>query len=156
MLRESTEDIAELEIMELAMVSEEKGTIPKEYHDLLEVFDIERAHTMPQSRGEFNFKIELTPDADWPKPSKPYQLTPAQMDEAKAQIKELEEGGMISTLDSPFAAPLFFIPKKDGGQRMCIDYRKLNTITIRDAYPSQTWKHYWNQLEGLRSFPSLI
>jgi hypothetical protein len=135
-LQETEEDIEELEIMELAVVSEEeRGTIPEEYHDLLEVFDIEKARTMPQSRGQFDFKIEFIPKAEWPKPSKPYRLTPAQMDEAKAQIKELEDGGMISKSDSPFVAPLFFVPKKDGGQRMCIDYRKLNSITIRDAYP---------------------
>ena len=61
-------------------------------------------------------------------------MTPAQLKEAKAQIQELETSRMISPSDSPFAAPLFFVPKKDGGQRMCIDYRKLNAIAIRDAY----------------------
>jgi hypothetical protein len=57
------------------------------------------------------------------------------MEEARSQLRELEEAGMIEPSDSPMAAPLFFVPKKDGGQRMCIDYRKLNEITVRDAYP---------------------
>ncbi len=57
------------------------------------------------------------------------------MEEAKSQIRELEDAGMISPSMSPFTTPLFFVPKKDGGQRMCIDYRKLNETTIRDAYP---------------------
>ena len=70
-----------------------------------------------------------------PKPSKPYRLTLGQMEEAKKQLQELEDTGMIESSDSPLAAPLFFIPKKDGTQRMCINYRKLNEITIRDAYP---------------------
>ena len=89
---------------------------------------------MLDTQGEFNFKIDLTPEAEWPRPSKPYRLTPDQMEEAQAQIKELEDVGMISPSTLPFVAPLFFVPKKDGGQQMCIDYRKLNKITIRDAY----------------------
>ncbi len=129
-------DDGELAIMEIAAVSEsEKQAIPSEYHDLIEVFNIERAWSLPPTRGDFDFKIELKEGAKWPKPSKPYWLTPAQMEEAKMQIAELEESGMISKSQSPFAAPLFFVGKKDGGQRMCIDYRKLNDITIRDAYP---------------------
>jgi len=117
------EEMEELEIMELAVVlDDEKQTIPKEYHDLIEVFDIERARSMPPTRGEFDFRIDLIKGAEWLRPSKPYCLTPAQMDEAKSQIKELEESGMISPSQSPFAAPLFFVAKKDGGQRMCIDY----------------------------------
>jgi len=129
-------DNSELAIMEIAAVSEtEKQAIPSKYHDLIEVFDIERARSLLPTRGDFNFKIELKEGAEWPKPSKPYQLTLAQMEEAKMQIAELEESGMISKSQSPFAAPLFFVGKKDGGQRMCIDYRKLNDITIQDAYP---------------------
>ena len=79
----------ELEIMEIVVVTEEeKGTIPVEYHDLLDTFDIERAWLMLDTQGEFNFKIDLTPEAEWPRPSKPYRLTPDQMEEAQAQIKE--------------------------------------------------------------------
>ncbi len=127
---------SELAIMEITAVSEEeKQAIPNEYHDLIEVFDIERAQSLLPTRGDFDFKIELKEGAKWPKLSKPYQLTPAQMEEAKMQIVELEEAGMISKSQSPFAAPLFFVGKKDGGQRMCIDYCKLNEIMVQDAYP---------------------
>src|SRR5260370_5057021 len=130
------EDDGELAIMEIAVVSEtEKQTIPSEYHDLIEVFDIERARSLPPTRGDFDFKIELKEDAEWPKPSKPYRLTPAQMEEAKMQIAELEESGMISKSQSPFAAPLFFVGKKYAGHTITIYYHKLNDITIRDAYP---------------------
>ena len=57
------------------------------------------------------------------------------MEEVKKQLQELEEAGMIKSSDSLLATPLFFVPNKDGTQRMCIDYRKLNEITIRDTYP---------------------
>ena len=143
----------ELEIMEIAVVSEEeRGAIPVEYHDLLDTFDIERARSMPDTQGEFNFKIDLIPGAEWPRPSKPYRLTPDQMEEAKSQIKELEEVGMISPSMSLFAAPLFFVPKKDGGQRMCIDYRKLNEITIRDAYPLPNMESLLESARGATVF----
>ena len=146
-------DEGDLEIMEISVVSEEeKGTIPSEYHDLLEVFDIEKARSLPPSRGEFDFKIDLKRDAEWPKPAKPYRLTPAQMEEAKTQINELENSGMISKSQSPFAAPLFFVGKKDGGQRMCIDYRKLNEITIRDAYPLPNMESLLESARGASVF----
>ena len=147
------EDMDELEIMEIAAVSEEeKGTIPREYHDLLDTFDIERAQSMLNTQGEFDFKINLIPGVDWPKPSKLYRLTPDQMEEAKSQIKELEDVGMISPSTSPFAAPLFFIPKKDSRQWMCIDYRKLNKITIQDAYPLPNMESLLESARGVTVF----
>ena len=129
-------DTEELEIMEVAAVSEEdKQIIPEELHDLEKGFDIALARTMPETRGTFNFTIKLKEGEPLPPRSRPYRLTPDQMEEAKRQIEELESSGMISKSQSPMAAPLFFVGKKDGGQRMCIDYQKLNDITVRDAYP---------------------
>ena len=147
------EDEGDLEIMEISVVSEEeKDTIPEEYHDLLEVFDIEKARSLPPSRGEFDFKIDLKRNAEWPKPAKPYHLTPAQMEEARTQISKLESSGMISKSKSPFAAPLFFVSKKDRGQRMCIDYRKLNEVTIRDAYPLPNMESLLESARGASVF----
>ena len=59
---------------------------------------------------------------------------------------------MISPLTLPFAAPLFFAPKKDGGQQMCIDYRKLNKITIRDAYPLPNMESLLESARGATVF----
>jgi len=147
------EDDGELDIMEIAVVSEdEKQAIPDKYHDLIEVFNIERAQSLPPTRGDFNFKIKLKEGAEWPKPSKPYWLTPAQMEEAKMQIAELEEARMISKSQSPFVAPLFFVGKKDGGQRMCIDYHKLNDITVWDAYPLPNMESLLESAHGASMF----
>ena len=147
------EEVDELEDMELVVVSEwEKGLIPEEYHKRLGAFDIEKAHALPPSRGEYDFKIDFIPDAKIPPPAKPYRLTPLQMEEARSQIDELETSGMILKSTSRMAAPLFFIPKKDGGQRMCIDYRKLNEITIRDAYPLPNMESLLEAARGARVF----
>ena len=122
--------------MEVSAVSaEDKEIIPEEMHDLERGFDIDLARSMPESQGSYNFTLELKEGEPLPPISKPYWLTPDQMEEAKNQITEMESCGMISPSKSPMAAPLFFVKKKDGGQRMCIDYRKLNEITVRDAYP---------------------
>jgi len=66
-------DEDELKIFKMAAImEEEKASIPDEYHDLVDVFDIERARTMPEDRGEFNFKIDLIKGVILPKPAKPY------------------------------------------------------------------------------------
>jgi len=143
----------ELEIFEVAAITEEeKDSIPEDYQDLVDVFDIEWARTMPRDRGEFNFKIDLIEGAILPKPAKPYRLTPAQIEEARTQIDELLAASMIEESDSCMAAPLFFVPKKDGGHRMCIDYRKLNKITIRDAYPLPNMEALLEAARGAKVF----
>ena len=129
-------DLEELEIMEISAIGkEEMDIVPPELHSRLPGFDIEKARAMPETRKPYNFTIQLKEGKELPRFAKPYQLTPAQMEEAKKQIEELECCRMISPSKSCIAAPLFFIPKKDGTQRMCIDYRALNNITVKDAYP---------------------
>ena len=83
---------------------------------------------------------------------KAYRLTPHQMEKAKSQITELEDMGMISPSTSPFTALLFFIPKKDGRHWMCIDYRKLNKITIQDAYPLPNMESLLESTRGATIF----
>ena len=130
----------------------EAAIVPTEYQDLRDVFDIEKARQYPPSRGDYDFKIDLKEGAKLPPPSKPYRLTPGQMEEMESQLRELEEAGMIEPSDSPMAAPLFFVPKKDGTQRMCIDYRKLNEITVRDAYPLPNMEALLELARGARVF----
>ena len=77
------------------------------------------------------------------------------MEEAKKQIEELEHCGMISPSKSCIAAPLFFVPKKDGTQRMCIDYRALNNITVKDAYPLPNMEALLESARGATVFSKL-
>ena len=74
------------------------------------------------------------------------------MDEAWKQLKELEDAGMIEDSTSPMAAPLFFVPKKDGTQRMVIDCRKLNDITVKDAYPLPNMEELLEAAKGAKVF----
>jgi hypothetical protein len=68
------------------------------------------------------------------------------------RAKQKWKTGMIAPSDSPMAAPLFFVPKKDGGHRMCIDYRKLNAITVRDAYPLPNMEALLEAARGSKVF----
>ena len=126
--------------------------IPKEYHDLAEGFNNEKACSFPRDWGDYNFSIEFKEGAKLPLCAKPYWLTQDQLEEAQKQIKELKACGMISPSKSPMAAPLFFVPKKDGTQQMCIDYHKLNDITVKDAYPLPNMEALLESARGAKVF----
>ena len=79
-------------------------------------------------------RIELIPGSS--PPSRPtIRLSATELDELKKQLVELEAAGFIRPSKSPFGAPILFVKKKDGTMRMCIDYRALNRITIKNSYP---------------------
>ncbi|KAJ9530553.1 hypothetical protein QJQ45_012513 [Haematococcus lacustris] len=67
-------------------------------------------------------------------------------DELRRQITDLLAKGLIEPSSSPFAAPVLFVQKKSGELRMCIDYRQLNKITIRDQYPLPRIDDLFDQL----------
>ena len=88
----SKKDLEELKIMEILATigKEEMDIIPPELHSRLPGFDIEKARKMLGTRAPYNFTIQLMEGKELPQFAKPYQLTPAQMEEAKKQIEELE------------------------------------------------------------------
>ena len=62
-------------------------------------------------------------------------MAPAEMNELKDQLQELLSLGFIRPSVSPWGAPVLFVKKKDGSMRLCIDYRELNKVTIKNRYP---------------------
>jgi hypothetical protein len=57
-----------------------------------------------------------------------------ELNRLKKQLTELQEGGYIRPSSSPWGAPVLFVQKKDGSQRMCVDYRSLNDVTVKNKY----------------------
>jgi hypothetical protein len=80
------------------------------------------------------FVIELMPGAG-PVAKSPYRMLSDELDELKKQLKKLLEQGFVRPSASPWGSPVLFVEKKDGTKRMCIDYRTLNSMTIKNKYP---------------------
>nr|GEX67447.1 retrotransposon protein, putative, Ty3-gypsy subclass [Tanacetum cinerariifolium] len=78
----------------------------------------------------------------------PYRLAPSEMEELAKQLQDLSEKGFIRPSSSPWGAPVLFVKKKDGSFRMCIDYRELNKLTVKNRYPLPRIDYQFDQLQG--------
>ncbi|GJU59324.1 putative reverse transcriptase domain-containing protein [Tanacetum coccineum] len=103
---------------------------------------------------EIEFRIELIPGAI-PVAKSPYRLAPSEMEELSGQLKELQEKGFIRPSSSPWGAPVLFVKKKDGSFRMCIDYRELNKLTIKNHYPLPRIEDLFGQLQRSQYFSKI-
>ncbi|GJS70823.1 retrotransposon protein, putative, ty3-gypsy subclass [Tanacetum coccineum] len=81
-----------------------------------------------------------------------YRLAPSELEELSGQLKELQDKGFIRPSSSPWGAPILFVKKKDGSFRMCIDYRELNKLTIKNRYPLPRIDDLFDQLPYLDKF----
>jgi hypothetical protein len=88
---------------------------------------------MPPDR-DIEFAIELQPGTVSIS-KRPYRMPPAELAELKKQLQELLDKGFIRPSTSPFGCPTLFVKKKDESLRMCVDYRPLNAVTIKNKYP---------------------
>ncbi|GJY43376.1 putative reverse transcriptase domain-containing protein [Tanacetum coccineum] len=91
------------------------------------------------------FQIDLIPGAA-PVARAPYRLAPSKMKELSEQLQELSDKGFIRPSSSPWGAPILFVKKKDGSFRMCIDYRELNKLTVKNRYPLPRIDDLFDQL----------
>ncbi|KAJ0591942.1 putative nucleotidyltransferase, Ribonuclease H [Helianthus annuus] len=123
--------------------------VVKEYP---EVFPEDLPGLPPQRQVEFHIDLVL---GAAPVAKVPYRLAPSEMQELSTQLQELLDKGFIRPSFSPWGAPVLFVKKKDGSFRMCIDYRELNKLTIKNRYPLPRIDDLFDQLQG-SSFYSKI
>jgi hypothetical protein len=109
--------------------------------------------SLPPSRP-FDHHIPLLPDAI-PVNSKPYRYSPFHKTEIEKQVSELLKSGLIIPSVSPFASPVLLVQKKDGSWRFCVDYRKLNNMTIKNRFPMPVVEEILDELAGTQYFSSM-
>ena len=82
-------------------------------------------------------------------------MAPKELEELKKQLQELLDKGLIQPSVSPWGAPVLFVKKKDGSLRLCIDYRELNRVTVKNKYPLPRIDDLFDQLAGATVFSKI-
>ena len=130
-------------------VDVEKISVVREFSD---VFPKELPG-IPLER-EVDLAIETVPGTI-PMYRAPYKMAPTDLKELKSQLQELLDKGFIQPNVSSWGAPVLFVEKKDGTLRMCIDYRKINKVTVKNKYPLPRIKDLFDQLKGAGVFSKI-
>lgn len=117
-----------------------------------QVFDKLPKHLPP--KRDVDHKIELEPNSKPPFMAV-YKMSPLELEEVKRQLTQLLEMDFVQPSKSPYGAPILFVRKKNGKLRMCIDYRALNKITVKNRYPLPRIDELLDQLQGAKYFSKL-
>ena len=130
-------------------VDVEKIPVVREF---LDVFP-EELPGIPHER-EVDLAIEIVPGIV-PMSRAPYRMAPTELKELKSQLQELLDKGFIRPSVSPWGAPVLFVKKKDGTLRMCIDYRQINKVTVKNKYPLPRIEDLFDQLKRAGAFSKI-
>ncbi|XP_070677834.1 uncharacterized protein [Malus domestica] len=141
--------LAHVVLNDIASTSIEEVGVVKHYPDVFP----DDLPGLPPDR-EVEFAIDLLPGTD-PISLTPYRMAPAELRELKIQLQELLDKGFIQPSSSPWGAPVLFVRKKDGTLRLCIDYRQLNRVTIKNRYPLPRIDDLFDQLKGACVFSKI-
>ena len=118
----------------------------------LDVFP-EKLPSIPLER-EVDLSIEIVPGTA-PVSRAPYRMAPVELKEIKVQLQELLDKRFVRPSVSPWGAPVLFVKKKDGTLRMCIDYRQINKVTVKNKYPLPRIEYLFDQLKGAGVFSKI-
>jgi hypothetical protein len=108
---------------------------------------------MPPDR-DIKFIIELVPGIA-PIAQRSYRMNPQELEELKRQLADMLSKGLIRSSVSPWGSPVLFVDKRDGTIRLCVDYRKLNEVTIKNKYPLPMIEDLFDQLNGAKVFSKI-
>ncbi len=143
-------------VSSVSVFQEEPGDlsgVPEEYHDLRAVFSRSRATSLPPHRP-YDCSIELLPGTMPPR-GRLYSLSAPERGALENYLTESLAAGIIVPSSSPARARFFFVKKKDGSLRPCIDYRGLNDITVKNRYPLPLMSSAFEILQGAKVFTKL-
>jgi hypothetical protein len=129
-------------------------SIPKEYQDLAEVFSEVESSALPPHRGHLDHHIPLE-EGSKPVFGPLYNLSETELKALKEYIDRNLRRGWIRSSTSPFGAPILFTKKSDGSLRLCVDYRALNRMTIKNRYPLPLISELLDRIKGKKYFTKL-
>jgi hypothetical protein len=143
---------ATIPVEQVSLLNKMQGTSLNEIGIVQEYPDVfpEELPGVPPDR-DIEFMIELLPGTP-PISKRPYRMPVNELVELKKQIAELQSKGFIRPSSSPWGAPVLFVEKKDGTQRMCVDYRSLNEVTIKNKYPLPRIEDLFDEMKGASVF----
>lgn len=118
-------------------------------HEFPDVFPDEFPGLPPLREVEFSIELML---GTQPVSKAPYRMALNELKELKVQLEKLIEKGFVRPSASPWGAPVLFVRKKDGSMRLCIDYRQLNQVTLKNKYPLPPVDDLLDQLRGASVF----
>lgn len=118
------------------------------YHDVFSLSSSDIGHTK-----SIQHKIPLTDNT--PVFSKPYRVAFRHRQLLEDMLKEMQRAGIIRPSTSPYASPILFVDKPDGSKRLCVDYRKLNAISVRDRTPMPHPEDVFGMMSGVKIFTKL-
>ncbi|MCO5600634.1 hypothetical protein L7F22_054749 [Adiantum nelumboides] len=148
-VKDSLNDVNKTQVNESGL--KEDLELSKFLNQFQDVFIDDIPGELPPKRGDDDHAIELIPGSSPPnKP--PYRVSQAQQEEIMRQVNELVEKGMVRPSSSPFCSPVLLVHKKDGTYRMCVDYRALNKITIKNRFPVPRIEDLFDKLQGSTYF----
>src|SRR6266496_5646451 len=130
--------------------SENAPEIPECYRDLADIF-LKEAHTLPPHQGRLDHHIPLMDDAK-PTFGPIYNLSEMELKVLKNYIEEKLAKGWIHPSTSPFSSSVLFIKKPDGSLRLCVDYRALNQMTIKNRYPIPLTTEIMDRISKAKEF----
>ncbi|GJY69566.1 putative reverse transcriptase domain-containing protein [Tanacetum coccineum] len=122
-------------------------------NEFMDVFPEDLSGIPPERQAELC--INLISGAT-PITKTPYRLAPFEMKDLMSQLQELLDKGFIRPSSSPWGAPILFVKKKDGIMWMCIDYRELNKVTVKNVYPLPRINDLFDQLQGAKWFSKIV
>jgi hypothetical protein len=145
----------------LATIVDEKadycGEVPKEIASVLQQFEDVMPPQLPKKlppRRAIDHRIELVLGAKPPSQA-PYRMSPRELAELRKQLEELINSGFVRPSKAPYGAPVLFQKKADGSLRMCVDYRALNKVTIKNKYHVPLIQDLMDRLCGASIFTKL-
>jgi hypothetical protein len=149
------EFVAAVQADQASMLSQMKVTTLEEILVVQEYPDVfqKQLRGMPPDR-DIEFLIKLLPGTP-PISKRSYRMPINELVEFKKQLAEPQAKGFIQPSSSPWGAPVLFVEKKDGTQRMCVDYRSLNEVTIKNKYPLQRIEDLFDQMKGASVFSKI-